>query len=104
MGPPGWGLRSRLAASLLNVGQQVGGSMGLALLGTVAATTTKHQLQNVRPTHELVNRAIVAGYSSALELGVVIALIGFVIALLVIRSGKVLAEAEVVLATRSAAA
>jgi EmrB/QacA subfamily drug resistance transporter len=93
-----------LAASLLNVGQQVGGSLGLALLGTVAATTTRQQLQNVRPTHELVDRAIVAGYSSALELGVVIALAGFVVALLVIRSGKRSAEAEGEAETRSVAA
>jgi EmrB/QacA subfamily drug resistance transporter len=93
-----------LAASLLNVGQQVGGSMGLALLGTVAATTTRQQLQNVRPTRELVNQAIVAGYSNALELGVVIALAGFVVALLVIRNGKAPATEEVQLETRSVAA
>ena len=30
-----------LASALLNVGQQVGGSIGIALLGTIAATATK---------------------------------------------------------------
>jgi hypothetical protein len=75
-----------LASALLNVGQQVGGSIGLALLGTVAATVTKDRLRHGLLTHPAVNQAVVAGYSTALEVGTVIALGGFVIAVLVIRS------------------
>ena len=75
-----------LASALLNVGQQVGGSIGLALLGTIAATVTKDQLRHGPLTHPALNRAVVGGYSTALEVGTVIALAGFVIAVLVIRS------------------
>lgn len=74
-----------LASALLNVGQQVGGSIGLALLGTVAATVTKNNLPRPPLSLGAVNNAVVAGYSSALEVGTAIALAGFVIALLVIR-------------------
>jgi EmrB/QacA subfamily drug resistance transporter len=75
-----------LASALLNVGQQVGGSIGLALLGTIAATVTKNQLQTGAPTHSSVTHAVVAGYSAALLVSGLITLIAFVIALLVVRS------------------
>jgi EmrB/QacA subfamily drug resistance transporter len=76
---------SGLAAAVLNVSQQLGGSIGLAVLGTVAASVAKDQLVNVRPTHALVGQALITGFTSAFEIGVVIALAGFVLALLVIR-------------------
>jgi EmrB/QacA subfamily drug resistance transporter len=75
-----------LASALLNVGQQVGGSIGLALLGTIAATVTKNELLTAPLTHPAVTHAVVAGYSAALQVSTVITLIGFVIALLVVRS------------------
>jgi len=75
-----------LASALLNVGQQVGGSIGLALLGTVAASVTRNQLQTASLTHPVVTHAVVAGYSAALQVSSLITLIGFAIALLVIRS------------------
>lgn len=75
-----------LASALLNVGQQVGGSIGLALLGTVAVTVTKNQLQTGPLAHPAVTHAVVAGYSAALQVSTLITLIGFVIALLVFRS------------------
>jgi EmrB/QacA subfamily drug resistance transporter/deazaflavin-dependent oxidoreductase (nitroreductase family) len=55
---------SGLASALLNVSQQLGGSIGLAVLGTIAAK---------------------GGFSSAFQAGVPAALAGFVLALLVIR-------------------
>jgi EmrB/QacA subfamily drug resistance transporter len=33
-----------IASALLNAGQQVGGSLGLAVLGTIAVATTRHQI------------------------------------------------------------
>src|SRR4029077_3049068 len=39
---------SGLASAVLNVSQQLGGSIGLAVLGTVAANVTKNQLADVR--------------------------------------------------------
>jgi predicted MFS family arabinose efflux permease len=77
-----------LASALLNVGQQVGGSIGIALLGTIAATATKNRLVNAHLTQAAVNQAVVAGYSTGLEVASAIALAGFVIAVLVIRGGS----------------
>lgn len=74
-----------LASAVLNVSQQLGGSVGLAVLGTVAANVTKNQLAQVRPTHELISHAVTAGFASAFEIGTLIALAGFVTALVVIR-------------------
>jgi EmrB/QacA subfamily drug resistance transporter len=76
---------SGLASAVLNVSQQLGGSIGLAVLGTAAANVTKNQLFNVRPTHELVGQAVIAGFTTAFAIGALIALAGFVLALLVIR-------------------
>jgi len=70
----------------LNVGQQVGGSIGLALLGTIAATVTKNQLATVALTHSALAHAVVAGYSAALEVSTAITILAFVIALVVVRS------------------
>lgn len=74
-----------LASALLNVGQQVGGSIGLALLGTIAATVTRNQLQTARPTPAAVSHAMISGFGSALEVSTAIMFVGFLIALLVVR-------------------
>jgi EmrB/QacA subfamily drug resistance transporter len=79
---------SGLASAVLNVSQQLGGSIGLAVLGTVAAGVTKSKLVNVRPTHELVDKALTAGFTTAFEIGALVALAGFVVALLVIRGAR----------------
>jgi len=41
---------SGLSSTLLNVGQQLGGSLGIAVLGTIAATVTRNQLAIRIPT------------------------------------------------------
>ena len=74
-----------LASAVLNVSQQLGGSIGLAVLGTVAANVAKSQLAGVRPTPALVAHAMTTGFATAFEIGVGIALVGFVLAVLVIR-------------------
>jgi hypothetical protein len=73
---------SGLASALLNVGQQIGGSIGIALLGTIAATTTKNQLAS---GHVAVNQATAAGYAAGFTLASGIALLAFVMAVVVIR-------------------
>lgn len=74
-----------LASAVLNVSQQLGGSIGLAVLGTIAANVTRDNLAGVRPTHAVLAHALVAGFSSAFAAAVLIALAGFVLALIVIR-------------------
>lgn len=76
---------SGLASALLNVGQQIGGSIGIALLGTIAATATKNQLVGGPATHAGVNQALTTGYGTAFAAATGIALVGFAIAVAVIR-------------------
>ena len=76
---------SGLPSALLNVSQQLGGSIGLAVLGTVAANVTRDKLINVRPTRGAIAQATITGFSSGFEIALLVALAGFVLALLLIR-------------------
>jgi EmrB/QacA subfamily drug resistance transporter len=90
---------SGLASALLNVGQQIGGSIGIALLGTIAATTTKNQLVGQPATHAAVNRALATGYGAGFEVAAGIALVGFAIAVAVIRGRRAPQTARAAAAT-----
>ena len=79
---------SGLSSALLNVGQQLGGSMGLAVLGTVAATITKNDLLNILPSHAVISQAVTAGYGSAYEIATAVAVGALVIAIAAIRGGR----------------
>jgi len=76
---------SGLASALLNVGRQLGGSLGIAIMGTVATTVTRNQLATTRFSHAALNGALTAGFSSAFEVAGLIALAGFVTALILVR-------------------
>ncbi|HUO49715.1 MAG TPA: MFS transporter [Acidimicrobiales bacterium] len=97
-----------IASALLNSGQQVGGSLGLAVLGTIAVATTRNQIGNflaslgpkaaaasryVGPApppnsapippviHHGITSAFVAGYTTAFAIGSGILAAAFLIAL-----------------------
>ena len=100
-----------LASSLLNTGQQVGGSIGLALLGTVAwtvvANTARHSAEVAKaaaataakaghPVHlsavqakaattAIYDHALSIGFSRGFEVSAAIALLGLVVTLALIR-------------------
>ena len=76
---------SGLSSALLNVGQQLGGSMGLAVLGTIAATVTKNDLFGVLPSHAAINHAVTAGYGAALGIAGLIAAAAVLIAIAAVR-------------------
>ena len=76
---------SGLASAVLNVSQQLGGSIGLAVLGTVAANVTRSRLAGVPATHAAVSMALTGGFTTTFQVGIAIALAGFVVALSVIR-------------------
>ena len=76
---------SGLASALLNVGRQLGGSLGIAAMGTIATTVTRDQLATGPFTHAAVNRALTAGFGSAFEVAGVIAIAGFLTALVAVR-------------------
>jgi EmrB/QacA subfamily drug resistance transporter len=90
------GQDSGVAASLLNTGQQVGGAIGLAALGTIAWTTVADNLRSARaaiaagrqPTTsppQLVAHALATGFARGLLTAAAIALLALVIALATIR-------------------
>jgi MFS family permease len=78
-----------LASALLNTGQQIGGSLGLAVLVTVATSVTAAHLVGGRSATRLQHAvAVTAGYHAAFRIGSLIALAGFAVAALVIRGGQ----------------
>jgi predicted MFS family arabinose efflux permease len=87
---------SGLASALLNTSQQIGGSLGLALLVTIATTATKSALAAHgsaghsitvagRAAHHAVSVALASGYDDAFRAGAAIAATAFVVALLTLR-------------------
>src|SRR5437660_12744162 len=83
---------SGLASALLNVGRQLGGSLGIAIMGTIAATVTRDQVLG----HVAIGSAMTSGFSAAFQLAGLIALAGFAAALVAVRSRPkpAMAEAE----------
>ncbi len=76
---------SGLASALLNVGRQLGGSLGIALMGTIAATVTRDQLAGGPITRGSLNLALTAGFSPAFAIAGLFAVAGFVAALIAVR-------------------
>lgn len=74
--------------------RQLGGSLGIAVFETVAATVTKSQLAGSPPTHAAINHAVTAGYGAAFEIASLIAFAGFLVALAVIRGGRTASTQE----------
>jgi hypothetical protein len=79
-----------VAASLLNTGQQVGGAIGLAALGTIAWTTVADNLRNAgrhpgTSQAQLTVHALATGFARGFLAAAGIALLGLVIALATIR-------------------
>jgi predicted MFS family arabinose efflux permease len=74
-----------IAAATVNTFQQIGGSLGVALLNTIAASATAVYLA---ANSRLRVEAIVHGYSVATEWGVAILVLGAVVAAVLINAGK----------------
>jgi EmrB/QacA subfamily drug resistance transporter len=85
---------SGLASALLNVGRQLGGSIGIAVMGTVAASVTAGQL--ARPlTNAVLNHALTGGFSAGFQVAGLISLIGFAAAFAAVRGRRQAQPAEV---------
>jgi EmrB/QacA subfamily drug resistance transporter len=76
-----------VASAMVNTMQQVGGSLGIALLSTLAASATTSYLAGQRPTADMVAQATVHGYTTAFWWGVAIFATGAIVCGLLIRSG-----------------
>jgi EmrB/QacA subfamily drug resistance transporter len=88
-----------VASSLLNTGQQVGGSIGLAILGTVAwSAVASHTKSAIAATHgahlsaaqqlALTNHAIAYGFGRGYLVSALVAVLAVIIALAMIRLKK----------------
>src|SRR5208282_2326289 len=78
---------SGLASSLLNTGQQVGGSIGLAVLGTVAWTVVANTARSsaAQAKAAIYDHAISAGFSRGFEVSALIAFLALVVTIAMIR-------------------
>ena len=85
---------SGIASAVLNVGRQLGGSIGIAVMGTIATGVARDQLAGVRVTHALVNHALTGGFSAGFQLGGFIALAGFVAAATAVRRRRAMPVVE----------
>ncbi|HUI04045.1 MAG TPA: MFS transporter [Acidimicrobiales bacterium] len=78
-----------LASALLNTGQQIGGSLGLAILVTVATSVTRDHVGAGHLAHRVATHAAVTdGYDAAFRIGALIAFGAFVLAVTVIRGPR----------------
>jgi MFS family permease len=90
---------SGIVAAVLNVGRQLGGSIGIALMGTLATTIAHDRLAGVRPTPAAIGLAMTDGFAAAFQLAGFIALLGFAATIVFVRgrraSGQVATETAV---------
>jgi EmrB/QacA subfamily drug resistance transporter len=77
-----------VASATANASQQVGGSLGAALLSTVAASATMSYLKGVEPSAAAVARASVHGYTTAFAWSAAIFAVGAVVAAVLYKGGK----------------
>ena len=80
-----------LASGLINTSQQIGGALGIAALSTIATTRTSDAVS----TGSAVPTALVDGFTGAFLAGAIIAAIGIVASLALIRSDE-LEQTEIV--------
>jgi EmrB/QacA subfamily drug resistance transporter len=81
-----------VASATVNANQQVGGSVGIALLSTIAASATSSFGAGAAHTPALMAAAAVHGYTTAFMWSAAIFALGAVVAMLVFRPGVRLAE------------
>jgi len=78
-----------LASGVLNTTQQIGGSLGLAVLSTIAVTVTTNRLteltQGGPPTPEFLAVASVEGYTTAFQVAAGLALTAFIVTFFTIK-------------------
>jgi EmrB/QacA subfamily drug resistance transporter len=74
-----------VASSLLNTGQQVGGSIGLAILGTVAWSAVANNIRSQALTKAVTDHAISVGFAKGYEVSAGIALLALIITVVAIR-------------------
>jgi EmrB/QacA subfamily drug resistance transporter len=77
-----------LASGLINTAQQVGGALGLAVLVTVANSTTDAAMTAAHGARSALPQALTDGFADAFLVGAGIAAVGVVVALLTIKGAN----------------
>jgi S1-C subfamily serine protease len=89
-----------VASATVSASQQVGGSIGTALLSTLATTAAASIIAGARPTEQLIAQASIHGYTTAFAWAAALFAVGAIVAAALfergVRSGE--AGAEPVLA------
>jgi EmrB/QacA subfamily drug resistance transporter len=83
-----------VASALVNTGQQIGGSIGTALLSTLAASAASGFAAERRPSAELMQQAAVHGYTTAFLWSAAIFAIGALVSWALLSSSAPQAEAD----------
>jgi EmrB/QacA subfamily drug resistance transporter len=76
---------SGLASGLINTSQQVGGALGLAILGTIASSRTTHLLEAAHGDPSAVPNALTEGFQRAFLAGAGFGILGIIATLVLIR-------------------
>jgi EmrB/QacA subfamily drug resistance transporter len=76
---------SGLASGLINTSQQIGGALGLAVLATIANTTTLDLIDDARGAPAAIPGALTEGFNDAFLAGAGFAVLGIIAALVLIR-------------------
>jgi MFS family permease len=79
-----------LASGLINTSQQIGGALGIAVLSSIATSRTTDAVGN----GSAVPAALVDGFQSAFVVGAIVAALGLVASLTLIRRDELALEAE----------
>ncbi len=77
-----------VASALVNATQQVGGSLGTALLNTVAASATASYLLAHHGNPGVADQALVHGYSMGFTVSAIVLLVAVVVAATLIRASR----------------
>jgi EmrB/QacA subfamily drug resistance transporter len=78
--------QSGLASGLINTSQQVGGALGLAILATIANSTTQDAMQAAGGNPKALPAALTDGFSDAFTVGAGFAILGAVLTMVLISS------------------
>ena len=85
---------SGLASGLINTSQQIGGALGLAVLATIATSRTDDLMATAHGSSAALPNALTEGFQAAFMGGALIAALGFVLTLVLIRSSDSRAHVE----------